>query len=139
MGIWFKNWLWLLWVAPLLVILVIFRILKSSLTWLIVGILLLFIGYAISNSQSYYSNYGSMGYSEIGAFAQVFGLLLTVLAFVRRLYKWDSKIGQQKNERARFLMMPQDEAQKYVFSVQDPQLRIKLIKDWQRNHISTQL
>ncbi len=60
------------------------------------------------------------------------GICLIVLAFI-------GDNNKQKNERARFLMMSQDEAQRYLNDVQDPQLRIKLIKDWRQNHISKNL
>lgn len=60
------------------------------------------------------------------------GISLIVLAFI-------GDNNKQKNERAQFLMMSQEDAERYINNTKDPQLRIKLIKDWQQNHVSTQL
>lgn len=143
-GAWIKSWLWLLWVPLLIIIVVIFRTLKSSITWFLVGVALIFVG-AILGQQAYTYTYGSTEYvyAEIGAFVGSVGLVLVIVTIIRGIIvSIDQSARQkqlQKNERARFLMMSHDEAQRYIDSVQDPQLRMKLIKDWQRNHVSTQL
>jgi len=60
------------------------------------------------------------------------GIFLLVLAFIRDNNK-------QKDERAQFLMMSQEDAERYINNTKNPQLRIKLIKDWRNHHISTKL
>lgn len=82
-------------------------------------------------------------YAEIGTIAGNVGLMLIIVTIIRviivSIEQSTFQKQQQKNERARFLMMPQDEAQEYINSVQDSQARMKLIKDWRQNHVSTQL
>ena len=60
------------------------------------------------------------------------GIYLFVMAYIR-----DS--NKQKDERAQFLMMSKEDAQRYIDNTKNSRLRIKLTNDWRNHHISTKL
>ncbi len=75
---------------------------------------------------------GSTSTSSVSDLSLFLGIFLFVLAFI-------IDNNKQKGERAQFLMMSREDAEIYINNTKNPQLRIKLVKDWQNHHISTKL
>jgi len=86
------------------------------------AVLLIVLGFTIATS-------GSTSSLSLLLFL---GIFLFVLAYIR-----DS--NKQKDERAQFLMMSKEDAQRYIDNTKNSRLRIKLANDWRNHHISTKL
>lgn len=91
------------------------------------AILLSVLGFGAATSGS-----TSTSTSSVSDLSLFLGIFLFVLAFI-------IDNNKQKGERAQFLMMSREDAEIYINNTKNPQLRIKLVKDWQNHHISTKL